>query len=97
METYGSYAPELARDTERRLVRKIDPRLMPFVVIIYLFNYLDRNSITQAILYGLQEDTHVQSAMYQTAISIFFAGYISMQLPSTQDEQVLVLFIFGEL
>ncbi|KAK8138301.1 MFS general substrate transporter [Apiospora sp. TS-2023a] len=83
METYRSYAPEFARNTERRLVRKIDSRLMPFVVITYLFNYLDRMSITQARLYGLQEDTHVKGAMYQTAISIFAAGYIFMQLPST--------------
>jgi hypothetical protein len=52
------------------------------VVVIYLFNYLDRNSITQARLYGLQKDTHVNGAVYQTAISIFSAGYIAMQLPS---------------
>ncbi|KAK8088758.1 MFS general substrate transporter [Apiospora hydei] len=82
MDTYRSYTPEFARETERGLVRKIDSRLMPFVVIIYLFNYLDRNSITQARLYGLQEDTHVEGAMYQTAISIFSAGYIFMQLPT---------------
>ncbi|KAK7970388.1 hypothetical protein PG996_001183 [Apiospora saccharicola] len=74
METYRSYAPEFVRNTEKRLVRKIDSRLMPFVVIIYLFNYLDRMSITQARLYGLQEDTHVKGAMYQMAISIFAAG-----------------------
>ncbi|KAK8114349.1 hypothetical protein PG999_006418 [Apiospora kogelbergensis] len=83
MDAYRSYTREFARETERALVRKIDSRLMPFVVIIYLFNYLDRNSITQARLYGLQEDTHVKGAMYQTAISIFSAGYIFMQLPST--------------
>lgn len=30
----------------------------------YGWNYLDRNSITQARLYGLQEDTHVEGAVY---------------------------------
>ncbi|KAK6864821.1 transporter [Apiospora arundinis] len=83
MDVYRSYTPDFTKQTERVLVRKIDSRLMPFVVVIYLFNYLDRNSITQARLYGLQEDTHVKGAMYQTAISIFSAGYIFMQLPST--------------
>ncbi|KAH7024552.1 putative allantoate permease [Microdochium trichocladiopsis] len=58
-------------------------RLMPLVVLIYLFNYLDRNSITQARLYNLQQDLNVQGATYQTAISIFSAGYIIMQVPST--------------
>lgn len=83
IERYRSYAPEFSKETEKQLVRKIDRRLLPLVVIIYLFNYLDRNSITQARLYGLQEDTHVTGALYQTAISTFSAGYIAMQLPAT--------------
>jgi hypothetical protein len=82
IDTYRSYSPEYRQEAEKQLVRKIDKRLLPLVVIIYLFNYLDRNSITQARLYGLQKDTHVNGAVYQTAISIFSAGYIAMQLPS---------------
>ncbi|KAJ5812471.1 hypothetical protein N7474_008772 [Penicillium riverlandense] len=80
---YRSYDPEFRANTERQLRRKIDTRILPLVVLIYLFNYLDRNSITQARLYGLQEDTGLKGAEYQTAISIFSAGYIIMQLPST--------------
>ncbi|KAH8645931.1 major facilitator superfamily domain-containing protein [Tricladium varicosporioides] len=83
IDTYRSYTPEFSKETEARLVKRIDRRILPLVVIIYLFNYLDRNSITQARLYGLQKDTHVKGAQYQTAISIFSAGYIAMQLPST--------------
>jgi hypothetical protein len=82
IDTYRSYSPEYREEAEKKIVRKIDKRLLPLVVIIYLFNYLDRNSITQARLYGLQKDTHVNGAVYQTAISIFSAGYIAMQLPS---------------
>ncbi|KAJ5280932.1 hypothetical protein N7478_006304 [Penicillium angulare] len=80
---YRSYEPEFRASTERQLRKKIDTRILPLIVLIYLFNYLDRNSITQARLYGLQEDTGLQGAQYQTAISIFSAGYILMQLPST--------------
>ncbi|KAJ6120677.1 hypothetical protein N7523_004957 [Penicillium sp. IBT 18751x] len=80
---YLSYDPEFRASTERQLRRKIDTRILPLIVLIYLFNYLDRNSITQARLYGLQEDTGLKGADYQTAISIFSAGYILMQLPST--------------
>ncbi|KAF7541244.1 hypothetical protein G7054_g682 [Neopestalotiopsis clavispora] len=72
-----------AKELEKKLLRKIDPRILPFLVLIYVCNYLDRNSITQARLYGLQEDTHVKGAVYNTAISIFSAGYIAMQLPSS--------------
>jgi sugar phosphate permease len=83
MDVYMSYGPEFRQNIERQLRRKIDMRIMPLIVLIYLFNYLDRNSITQARLYGLQEDTGVKGAEYQTAISIFSAGYILMQLPAT--------------
>jgi len=82
MAVYNSYDEEFIRTTESQLRRKIDTRILPLIVTIYLFNYLDRNSITQARLYGLQEDTGVKGAQYQTAISIFSAGYIVMQLPS---------------
>lgn len=83
VDLYNSLPPEHVAEVERKLVRKIDLRILPMIIIIYIFNYLDRNSITQARLYGLQEDTHVKGAVYQTAISIFSAGYIAMQLPST--------------
>jgi hypothetical protein len=82
-QKYESYSPEFATQLERKLVRKIDLRLLPLLVAIYIFNYLDRNSITQARLYGLQKDLNVRGATYQTAISIFSAGYIAMQLPAT--------------
>lgn len=83
MSIYYSYDIEYRQKVETELRRKIDTRILPLIVLIYLLNYLDRNSITQARLYGLQEDTGVKGAQYQTAISIFSAGYILMQLPST--------------
>lgn len=83
MGIYFSYDTEYRHKVEIQLRRKIDTRILPLIVLIYLLNYLDRNSITQARLYGLQEDTGVKGAEYQTAISIFSAGYILMQLPST--------------
>lgn len=82
-QIYDSYTPEFAAETERKLLRKVDLRLLPLVVTMYIFNYLDRNSITQARLYGLQKDLNIKGATYNTAISIFSAGYIIMQLPST--------------
>ncbi|GAQ47408.1 hypothetical protein AtubIFM55763_009997 [Aspergillus tubingensis] len=83
MATYRAYDAEFARTIEHGLLRKIDRRILPLVLLIYLFNYLDRNSITQARVYGLQEDTHLKGAEYQTVISIFSVGYILMQIPST--------------
>jgi hypothetical protein len=80
---YQALPEKRAREIERRVLRKIDLRILPIIVLIYILNYLDRNSITQARLYGIQKDAHVEGAMWQTAISILSVGYIAMQIPST--------------
>ena len=83
IETHRKRSPEVTAEIEKQLVRKIDLHILPFLLLIYICNYLDRNSITQARLYGLQEDTHTYDAMYNTAIAIFSAGYIAMQIPAS--------------
>ncbi|PYH78625.1 MFS general substrate transporter [Aspergillus uvarum CBS 121591] len=83
MATYRGYTSEFARKTKGALLKKIDRRILPLVLLIYLFNYLDRNSTTQARVYELQENNYLKGAEYQTAISIFSVGYILMQFPST--------------
>ncbi|KAL1881256.1 hypothetical protein Daus18300_001108 [Diaporthe australafricana] len=72
---------ELAR-RENRLRRKIDFRLLPMVIIMYILNYLDRNNIATARLAGLEKDLHLVGNQYQTSVSILFVGYLLMQVPS---------------
>ncbi|KAI0127691.1 major facilitator superfamily domain-containing protein [Xylariales sp. AK1849] len=67
---------------ERNLVRKIDFRLMPVLVIMIILNYLDRQALPNARLQGLEEDLGLVGEQYNTAISVLFAGYIGLQIPS---------------
>ncbi|KAF7128534.1 hypothetical protein CNMCM5793_003322 [Aspergillus hiratsukae] len=85
--------PEERRKAERALVRKIDIRLLPMLVIMYILNYLDRNNIAAARLAGLEDDLGMKtnSNQYQTAVSILFVGYLLMQIPSN-----LLLNKFGK-
>lgn len=83
VSTYRSHDPTFSKETEKRLVTTIDMRLLPPIIAIYIFNYLEKNSNTQVRFYSLQQDTHVTGITYNTAVSIFSAGYIAMQLPST--------------
>ncbi|KAJ0119630.1 MFS general substrate transporter [Diaporthe amygdali] len=75
-------SPEELSNREKRLKRKIDFRLLPMVVIMYILNYLDRNNIATARLAGLEEDLHLVGNQYQTSVSILFVGYLLMQVPS---------------
>ncbi|MCJ1369316.1 hypothetical protein MMC20_000526 [Loxospora ochrophaea] len=80
-------APPLVRDLstedrhrlEQRLVRKIDFRLLPIVILMYIMNYLDRNNIASARLAGLESDLKLVGDEYQTSVSILFVGYLLMQ------------------
>jgi hypothetical protein len=62
-----------------RLKRKIDIRLLPMMLIMYILNYLDRNNIASARLAGLEQDLDLKGSQFQSSVSILFVGYLLMQ------------------
>ncbi|KAI5816104.1 putative MFS transporter [Pyronema omphalodes] len=81
-ESLRHLSPEERARLEKALIRKIDLRIMPMLVLMYILNYLDRNNIAAARLSGLEHDLHLSSTEYQLCVSILFVGYITMQVPS---------------
>ncbi|KAF3926169.1 hypothetical protein ABW21_db0204497 [Orbilia brochopaga] len=67
---------------EVRLKRKIDLRLLPMIIIVYIMNYLDRNNIPAAQVAGMGAELGLTTTQYNTAVSVLFIGYIIMQIPS---------------
>ncbi|KAF2789441.1 pantothenate transporter liz1 [Melanomma pulvis-pyrius CBS 109.77] len=78
----AAMTPEARISAENSLRRKIDTRLLPMIILMYIMNYLDRNNIAAVRLAGLQDELDLSSTQYQTVISILFVGYIIMQIPS---------------
>ncbi|KAI0819921.1 MFS general substrate transporter [Trametes gibbosa] len=71
---------------ERRLVRKLDIRIMPIACIMYLFAYLDRSNLGNARLQGLPQDTlhgDPTGVLFDWVNSVFFFSYIICQVPAT--------------
>jgi hypothetical protein len=62
-------SPERRLAVEKSLRSKIDFRLLPMVVLIYIMNYLDRNNIAAARLAGLESDLGLVGTQYQVRIS----------------------------
>lgn len=81
-EHFTSNGDEWCREFERKLLRKVDLRLMPTLVIMYLLNFLDRSNLAQARQGSLEEDLGMTGTDFNLATSIFFVGYLLMQLPS---------------
>ncbi|KAK7048470.1 MFS general substrate transporter [Favolaschia claudopus] len=67
---------------ERKLVRKLDMRLLPTIFVIFIMNYIDRNGITTARLQGFQQDLGLSDLQYSVVLSILYASYCPAQIPS---------------
>jgi len=61
---------------ERRLVRKIDMMVIPFICVTYLVTYLDKAVLGYAAVFGLQTDLKLHGTQYSWLGSIFYFGYL---------------------
>ncbi|KAL2760171.1 hypothetical protein ACRALDRAFT_1054004 [Sodiomyces alcalophilus JCM 7366] len=60
----------------------MDAHLLPMLIVMYLLNFLDRSNLAQARLGTLEADLGMSGTDFNLATSIFFVGYLLMQLPS---------------
>ncbi|KAJ5898756.1 hypothetical protein N7495_003500 [Penicillium taxi] len=81
-QVYASKSPEWHQKMTGKLLRKVDLHLLPFLILMYLLNFLDRNNLSQARLGSLEADLGMKGTNYNLATSILFVGYLLMQLPS---------------
>ncbi|GLB42135.1 putative major facilitator superfamily protein [Lyophyllum shimeji] len=71
---------------EKRLVRKLDGRILPIACLLYLFAYLDRSNLGNARLQGLPQDIlggDKTGILFDWINSVFFFSYILCQVPAT--------------
>ena len=61
--------------------RRVALRLIPYLFVCYLFNYLDRVNVGFAKLQML-DDLHMSETAYGFGAGIFFIGYIAFGVPS---------------
>ncbi|TNY21946.1 putative MFS nicotinic acid transporter Tna1 [Rhodotorula diobovata] len=74
--------PLLTPAEEKRLTRKIDYKLVPFLSLLYLLSFLDRVNIGQARLDGLEKDLGLVGNQYSVTLVIFFVSYVALEVPS---------------
>jgi len=59
---------------------RVAARLLPFLFLLYVANYLDRTNIAYATL-GMKGDLGLTDSIFGNAYGIFFLGYIALQIP----------------
>jgi ACS family tartrate transporter-like MFS transporter len=72
----ASAAASSAEHTRRRIA----VRLLPFVFLLYIINYLDRTSVAYAAI-GMSRDLGFDDRVFGLGIGIFFLSYVALQIP----------------
>lgn len=73
-----------------RVLAKITLRIMPFLVLLFFVNYLDRVNIGLAGPNGMNRELGLSATAFGFASGIFFLGYVICEVPSN-----LALHRFG--
>jgi hypothetical protein len=70
--SYASKDDEWKSFHTKQLLRKVDIRLLPLLILMYLLNFLDRSNLAQARLGTLEEDLKMKGTDFNLATSILF-------------------------
>ncbi|WWC91102.1 uncharacterized protein L201_006043 [Kwoniella dendrophila CBS 6074] len=73
---------EFSGDALKKLTRKIDIRVVPQLIFIYMLSYIDRGNVGNARLFGAQTDTHLSNTDWNTGLSLLFITFGFGGLPS---------------
>jgi ACS family tartrate transporter-like MFS transporter len=72
-------APATAASADRTR-HHIAFRLLPFVFILYITNYLDRTSVAYAAI-GMARELGFNDRVFGLGIGVFFLSYVALQIP----------------
>ncbi|KFY96776.1 hypothetical protein V498_02474, partial [Pseudogymnoascus sp. VKM F-4517 (FW-2822)] len=66
----------------KRILRKVDQRLLPCLTLLYLLSFLDRGNMGNARTLGMQKDLGLSGTQWNICLTIFFFPYCAFEIPS---------------
>ncbi|KAJ6442772.1 threonine ammonia-lyase precursor [Purpureocillium lavendulum] len=73
--------PEATPEEERELLRRINLTILPLMCFVFFLQYLDKQSLSYASVFGLIPDLHLTSVQLSWTGSIFYVGQLVAQYP----------------
>jgi ACS family tartrate transporter-like MFS transporter len=82
MNLHGSSAPRTpeASDVGQRARRRVAARLLPFVFLLYIINYIDRVNVSFANL-RMSADLGFSDRVYGLGVGMFYVTYVLFEIP----------------
>lgn len=74
-----SYTPE----EQKRILRKVDLRLIPVLGFMYCVSLMDRTNLGVAMVAGMGVDLKLTGERYSLVVLLFFITYVALQPPAT--------------
>ncbi|KAI2605593.1 MFS general substrate transporter [Hypoxylon sp. NC1633] len=70
------------KNLTRKVLWKLDTRILPVLAILFLCSFLDRTNVGNARLYNLEADINITDHQYDQGLAVFYASYILSEIPS---------------
>ncbi|KAJ6083337.1 hypothetical protein N7467_007472 [Penicillium canescens] len=83
LSTAPDGAEQATNAVAKRVLRKIDRRLIPLLFTTYMFNFMDKVILSSAAVFGLRDDTGLVGQQYSWVSSVFYFGYLGWVYPTT--------------
>ncbi|KAK3356550.1 putative MFS transporter [Lasiosphaeria hispida] len=77
-----SHNDQSERAVTRRLLQKLDSRILPILILLVLCSFLDRTNVGNAKLYNLEADLGMTNNQYNQGLAAFYPLYIAAEIPS---------------
>ncbi|MEO7953495.1 MAG: MFS transporter [Polaromonas sp.] len=78
---YVARSEELSHSETEAAFRKVTLRLIPFLFLCYVLNYIDRLNVGFAQL-QMRSDLGFSDTVYGIGVGLFFIGYLLLEVPS---------------
>ncbi|KAL2836201.1 major facilitator superfamily domain-containing protein [Aspergillus pseudoustus] len=66
----------------RRILFKLDTRILPILALLFLCSFLDRTNVGNAKILGLEDDLNITNDQYDIGLAVFYLFYILSEVPS---------------
>ncbi|KAH8588830.1 putative MFS transporter [Bisporella sp. PMI_857] len=66
----------------RKVLLKLDSRILPVLTLLFLCSFLDRTNVGNAKTYKLEADLKITDHQYDTGLAVYYAFYIASEIPS---------------
>lgn len=78
----GGHHDSETKNLTRKLLWKLDTRILPIFILLVLCSFLDRTNVGNAKVYSMDRDLSLTTLQYQQGLVAFYPLYIAAEIPS---------------